>query len=139
MTRGGACPGGRRAANSFVLFKARKPIHLNWSAFSGDPFELVLWAGFPRMEYHVRRVARAGIFLRYGGAAILRIAAGRLSVLWRRIVEKRLHVPVRRVAEECLYALPGWSSCMRSGGAPGWTRRREDGKHGSISVKARRW
>ena len=105
--RGGACPGARRAANSFVLFKAWTPIHLNWPAFPGDPFELVLWAGFPRMEYHVQRAARASIFLRYGGAAILRIAAGRLSVLWRRIVEKRLHVPVRRVAEECLYALLG--------------------------------
>ena len=44
----GACCGTRRAANSFVFVKIRKPIHLNWSALSGGPFEPGLGADFPR-------------------------------------------------------------------------------------------
>ena len=39
---GGACQGAHRAVNLFVLFKTRKPIHLNWSAFSGSEVEPVL-------------------------------------------------------------------------------------------------
>ena len=46
--RGCARCGVHRAVNLFDSFKTQKPIHLSWSAFSGDTMQPGLRVGFPQ-------------------------------------------------------------------------------------------